>query len=97
MNYLSNRLIRYFLYLIWQKFDKLLAKGKNIVQLTEICSKYETEREQVQPFRLQNIVVSPEQVADQNTEILKDFKEVWQLCFPRIEHFFKIDLISSSI
>lgn len=60
----------------FQKFDKLLAKGKNILQLTEICSKYETEREKLQPFKVQNTVEITKHDENRKNEILEDFKEV---------------------
>lgn len=61
---------------IFQKLDKLLTKGKNVLQLTAICSKYETEKEKVQPFKCQNQIktISNEVACDNAT--LKDFKEV---------------------
>lgn len=61
---------------ISQKLDKILAKGKNIIQLTEICSKYETEREKVQPFKSQNTAENVKTHENSSNEILKDFKEV---------------------
>lgn len=61
---------------IRQKLDSLLAKGKNILQLTTICSKYETERELVQPFKAQNMTEHPKAAITSNNGTLKDFKEV---------------------
>lgn len=62
-----------------QKLDKVLAKGKHIMQLTEICSKYETEREKLQPFKSQSNVENLKQVPDQSNEVLDDFKKVGSL------------------
>lgn len=65
----------------FQKLDNLLAKGKKILQLTEICGKYETEREKLQPFKQHHTVENAKQVEDQRNEneILKDFKDVCSL------------------
>lgn len=65
----------------FQKLDNLLAKGKKILQLTEICGKYETEREKVQPFKPYHTVENAKQAEDHNNEneILKDFKDVCSL------------------
>lgn len=49
------------------------------MQLTDICSKYETEREKLQPFKLQSNVENPKQATVRNDEVLKDFKEVCSL------------------
>lgn len=59
-----------------QKLDKLLSKGKNILQLTAICSKYETEREKVQPFKSQGLVEGSKRNVVPKEESLNDFKEV---------------------
>lgn len=56
--------------------DHLLSKGKNILQLTSICSKYENEKEIVQPFKTQNLNDKPTEILTSNDQTLKDFKEV---------------------
>lgn len=53
-----------------------MAKGKNILHLTEICNKYETEREQVQPFKPQTSIEKAQQIPNEGIETLADFKEV---------------------
>lgn len=55
--------------------ENLLAKGKNIFQLTTFCDKYETEREKVQIFKCLTISENVEETNEQE-EPLKDFKEV---------------------
>lgn len=71
----KNKFFKFFHYL--QKLDEILAKGKNILQLTEICSKYETEREKVQPFKAKHTAEENAKPAEnQSEEVLKDFKEV---------------------
>lgn len=59
-----------------QKLDKLLSKGKNILQLTEICGKYETEKEKVQPFKSQNLSEKPKETVITDGQTLNGFKEV---------------------
>ena len=59
-----------------KKLDKILAKGKQILQLIEICSKYETEREKVQSFKTHSTAEEEKPAEEQQDETLKDFKEV---------------------
>lgn len=60
--------------------DNLLSKGKNILQLTSICGKYENEREIVKPFKTQNLEDKPKEILTTNNHTLKDFKEVSLVC-----------------
>lgn len=53
-----------------------MAKGKQILQLIEICSKYETEREKVQSFKAHSTADEEKPAETQEDETLKDFKEV---------------------
>lgn len=46
------------------------------MQLTSICTKYETERELVQPFKSQTMTEHPKEALTSNNRTLKDFKAV---------------------
>lgn len=53
-----------------------------MLQLTAICSKYETEREKVQPFKSQGLVGGSMGNLVPKVESLTDFKEVSLLYTP---------------
>lgn len=52
-------------------------KGKNILQLTSICGKYETERELVQPFRNRYQIEGSDKC--NTVAVSTDFKEVLEI------------------
>lgn len=64
-----------------QKLDKLVAKGKTILQLSAICAKLETEREKVLPF------TRPVQMLDKRLPIDIDFKQVTLSVMSKTEYF----------
>lgn len=63
--------------LILQKLETLLSKGKNILQLTTMCSKYETDREKLLTFKA--LAKSSTAGDTIEPEVMDDFKEVIHL------------------
>lgn len=51
-----------------------MSRGKNILQLTSMCSKYETDRENLLTFK--NLAKYEETAEIINPEDLDDFKQV---------------------
>lgn len=64
------------------------------MQLTSISSKYENEKEIVQPFKSQNLEDKPKEILTSNDHTLKDFKEVSALRFAHWTFFLMVENVS---
>lgn len=61
----------------FQVLDKYLGKSKNILLLSTVCSKYETECEKVQPFKSSNVIeYDQEKIDDQGGETFKEVHSI---------------------